>query len=208
MITGASCLPGGGENNIVQRWQPFTSSTFQLQEVDSRTRMTISMVSPPDLHVFQQPPPPLIAPSHPQHCCFHPSALLSPLREGIVGHGNHCSDHYCTSRLSNRHDLQFCVSATIASCFLLHLGSTILVAGPLPTITSKNSFLHILKSFSHTSTPCGRGRSGCLPARQRRKATLALMMFDTFFPEMICTLNPYRFLYICLFRNATILAVA
>ena len=90
---------------------------------------------------------------------------------------------------SNMQNLHFCVSATNASCFLLTLGSATLVAGPLPTNTSKycSQFLYSLLHY-HTSTPCGRGMSGWFPAWQRRKATLALIMVCTFLPEMTCTL--------------------
>ena len=63
---------------------------------------------------------------------FHPAAsFLSP--EAYTNFYSH--NWYCLGQ-----NLHFRVSATITSCFRLHLGSATLVAGPLPTSTSKYLF--------------------------------------------------------------------
>ena len=59
----------------------------------------------------------------------------------------------------------------------------------------------------HTSTPCGRGKSGCLPAKHLKKACLELIIIWTFHPEIISNSALSRYIHRCLFSNATILAV-
>ena len=65
----------------------------------------------------------------------------------------------------------------------------------------------IERGQSHTSTPCGRGKSGCLPAKHLKKACLELITIWTFHPEIISNSALSRYIHRCLFSNATILAV-